>query len=96
MSLTRGKRAKPAAILPDRYDANLRRCILGEICLCGLFFLARDAAGKPSAIPHGVLMVVLIFVTIAAQYIIIKTVLTVRLLRHRYELLPLIYVQRGS
>lgn len=35
-----------------------------EICLCALFFLARDDRGKPKSIPQGALMVVLIVFTV--------------------------------
>ncbi|KAG1716824.1 hypothetical protein ID866_346, partial [Astraeus odoratus] len=41
-----------------------------QICLCALFFLARDASDKPSAIPEGVLMVVLIALTAGFHIII--------------------------
>jgi hypothetical protein len=34
-----------------------------QICLCALFFLARDSNDSPSAIPEGALMVVLIVFT---------------------------------
>lgn len=36
-----------------------------QICLCALFFLSRDASNKPSAIPQGALMVVLICFTVS-------------------------------
>jgi len=38
-----------------------------QICLTCLFFLATDSRGRRSAIPQGVLMVVLIVITFAAQ-----------------------------
>ncbi|KAJ9111097.1 hypothetical protein QFC19_001296 [Naganishia cerealis] len=44
-----------------------------EIALCALFFLARDADGKVSAIPQGALMVVLCVATLAVHYIIIDS-----------------------
>lgn len=37
-----------------------------EICLCALFFLARDEAQKVSAVPQGAIMVVLIFATVSS------------------------------
>ncbi|BGP55330.1 hypothetical protein JCM8202_002170 [Rhodotorula sphaerocarpa] len=40
-----------------------------QVCLAGLFFLAQNAQGKQSAIPEGVLMVVLIVITAAFQII---------------------------
>ena len=36
-----------------------------EICLCALFFLARDQNGKAKSIPQGALMVVLIVFTVS-------------------------------
>lgn len=36
-----------------------------EVALCALFFLARNAAGKVSAIPQGVLMIILIVATVS-------------------------------
>ncbi len=36
-----------------------------HVCLCALFFLARNAAGNASAIPQGALMVVLIAFTVS-------------------------------
>jgi hypothetical protein len=35
-----------------------------QICLCALFFLAQDSSAKPSAIPEGALMIVLIVFTV--------------------------------
>ncbi|KAL5522727.1 hypothetical protein ACEPAG_8745 [Sanghuangporus baumii] len=34
-----------------------------QICLCGLFFLARDQKHEPSAVPQAILMIALIFIT---------------------------------
>lgn len=36
-----------------------------EVCLCALFFLARDAQGRASSIAQGALMVVLIVITVS-------------------------------
>jgi hypothetical protein len=36
-----------------------------EVALCALFFLARNANGKVSAIPQGVLMIILIVSTVS-------------------------------
>lgn len=36
-----------------------------QICLCALFFLARDENNHASAVPEGILMVVLIFLTVS-------------------------------
>jgi hypothetical protein len=36
-----------------------------EICLCALFFLARNENGKVSAIPQAVLMIILIVITVS-------------------------------
>jgi hypothetical protein len=36
-----------------------------EICLCALFFLARNEQGKVSAIPQAALMIVLIVFTVS-------------------------------
>ncbi|KDQ58423.1 hypothetical protein JAAARDRAFT_667498 [Jaapia argillacea MUCL 33604] len=41
-----------------------------QVCLCALFFLAENASGKPSSVPEGALMVVLIIFTAFFQYII--------------------------
>ncbi|KAF9477955.1 DUF221-domain-containing protein [Pholiota conissans] len=41
-----------------------------QVCLCALFFLAQNENGKPSAIPEGALMVVLIVITAGFQMII--------------------------
>ncbi|KAG8960835.1 hypothetical protein FRC03_006078 [Tulasnella sp. 419] len=41
-----------------------------EICLCALFFLARNESGKASAIPQGALMIVLIVITAGYNIII--------------------------
>lgn len=43
-----------------------------EICLCALFFLARDERQKVSAVPQGALMVVLIFVTAAVHFLLVN------------------------
>ncbi|KAJ7590920.1 hypothetical protein C8J56DRAFT_546760 [Mycena floridula] len=40
-----------------------------QVVLCALFFLARNGSGKPSAVPEGALMVVLIIFTAAFQMI---------------------------
>ncbi|KAH7886828.1 hypothetical protein F5I97DRAFT_1936442 [Phlebopus sp. FC_14] len=42
-----------------------------QLCLCALFFLARDYQGKPSAVPEGALMVALIVLT-AGYHILIN------------------------
>lgn len=36
-----------------------------EICLAALFFFARDGNGKVSALPQGILMIILIFITVS-------------------------------
>lgn len=36
-----------------------------QICLCALFFLARDENNNASAVPEGILMVVLILLTVS-------------------------------
>ena len=36
-----------------------------EVCMCALFFLARNSDGKVSAIPQGALMVVLLVLTVS-------------------------------
>ncbi|KAF8750313.1 hypothetical protein RHS01_09454 [Rhizoctonia solani] len=41
-----------------------------QICLCALFFLSRDAQLRPSAVPQGALMVVLIVITAGYQFVI--------------------------
>ncbi|KAG2337567.1 DUF221-domain-containing protein [Suillus weaverae] len=41
-----------------------------QLCLCALFFLAQDPNGKPGALPEGVLMIVLIFLTAGYHTII--------------------------
>ncbi|KAB5589777.1 hypothetical protein CTheo_6774 [Ceratobasidium theobromae] len=41
-----------------------------QICLCALFFLSRDASNKPSAIPQGALMVVLICFTAGYHFVL--------------------------
>ena len=38
-----------------------------QLCLCALFFLAQDTAKKPSAIPEGALMIVLIIFTVGVS-----------------------------
>ncbi|KAH8926797.1 DUF221-domain-containing protein [Atractiella rhizophila] len=43
-----------------------------EVCLCGLFFLARDADKKVSAIGEGICMVILIVVTVFYHYILMS------------------------
>lgn len=43
-----------------------------EICLCALFFLARNEKNKVSAVPQGALMVVLIFCTMAVHFILLN------------------------
>ncbi|KAF9239859.1 hypothetical protein BU15DRAFT_87863 [Melanogaster broomeanus] len=49
------------------YPKALQHVFVGlyvqQICLCALFFLSRDANGKASAVPQGILMVVLILLT---------------------------------
>jgi len=44
-----------------------------QVCLAALFFLARDQNRKPSAIPMGALMVVLIFFTICFNLLIVDS-----------------------
>jgi len=41
-----------------------------QLCLCALFFLFRDENDNAGAVPEGVLMVILIFVTIGFQLVI--------------------------
>ncbi|KAJ6538712.1 hypothetical protein B0H10DRAFT_2448676 [Mycena sp. CBHHK59/15] len=41
-----------------------------QICLAALFFLARDQAGKPSSVPQGALMIVLLVFTVLFQMFI--------------------------
>jgi calcium permeable stress-gated cation channel len=50
-----------------------------QLCLCALFFLARDDSKSPSAIPEGALMVVLIVFTASILYPLSEIVLTYRL-----------------
>lgn len=38
-----------------------------EVCLCALFFLARDENDKASSVPQGALMVVLIVLTVSSS-----------------------------
>ncbi|TFK49099.1 DUF221-domain-containing protein [Heliocybe sulcata] len=44
-----------------------------QICLCALFFLARNGAGGASAVPEGILMIVLIVFTAFFHYTINKS-----------------------
>ncbi|TDL22859.1 DUF221-domain-containing protein [Rickenella mellea] len=44
-----------------------------QICLAALFFLARDQNKKPSAIPEGALMIVLLVVTVFYNLIIVNS-----------------------
>lgn len=39
-----------------------------HLCLIGLFFLARDAQGRVSALPQAILMIILLCFTIFAHY----------------------------
>ncbi|EPQ52218.1 DUF221-domain-containing protein [Gloeophyllum trabeum ATCC 11539] len=41
-----------------------------QVCLCALFFLARDGSNKASAVPEGALMIVLIVFTVFFHYTI--------------------------
>jgi hypothetical protein len=56
------------------YPKALQHIFVGlyveQVCLAALFFLAQDANKKPSAIPEGALMVVLIIITIGFNMII--------------------------
>ena len=47
-----------------------------QICLCTLFFLPLGDSNKPSAIPEGALMVLLIIVTVGSIYFCILSILT--------------------
>ena len=51
------------------YPKALQHIFVGlyvqQVCLCALFFLARNGADKASAIPQGALMVVLIVLTVS-------------------------------
>ncbi len=38
-----------------------------EVCLCTLFFLARDENNKVSALPQAILMIILIVITVSLQ-----------------------------
>lgn len=54
------------------YPKALQHVLVGlyiqQICLCALFFLAQNGNKKPSAIPEGALMVVLIIFTVRFVY----------------------------
>jgi calcium permeable stress-gated cation channel len=39
-----------------------------QVCLAALFFLARNENGRPSALPMGILMAVLIFFTVCGIF----------------------------
>jgi hypothetical protein len=39
-----------------------------QVCLCALFFLAQNEKSKPSAIPEGALMIVLIVFTVSIVF----------------------------
>ncbi|KAG9007929.1 hypothetical protein FRB93_006948 [Tulasnella sp. JGI-2019a] len=66
-----------------------------QLCLMGLFFLATDAQGRRSALPQGILMVVLIAITLTAQILIwnsfgplidhLPTSLSTKKIQERYE-----------
>lgn len=51
------------------YPKALQHIFVGlyvqQVCLCALFFLARNGADKASAVPQGALMVVLIVITVS-------------------------------
>jgi hypothetical protein len=44
-----------------------------QVCLCALFFLAQNSSNKPSAVPEGALMIVLIVFTIFFQNTILNS-----------------------
>jgi len=44
-----------------------------QVCMAALFFLAQDEHGRPSSIPMGVLMVVLIFFTLCFNLLIVNS-----------------------
>jgi len=44
-----------------------------QVCLAALFFLAQDENGRPSSIPMGALMVVLIFLTACFNIVIVQS-----------------------
>ena len=46
-----------------------------QLCLCALFFLFRDENDNAGAVPEGILMVILIFVTVSQGSLISKKML---------------------
>lgn len=42
-----------------------------QVCLCALFFLARDESGKASSVVQGGLMIVLIVVTVSNFFLVV-------------------------
>ncbi|KAG8889514.1 hypothetical protein FRB98_003988 [Tulasnella sp. 332] len=65
------------------------------ICLAGLFFLATDSQGRRSALPQGILMLILIGITLTAQVLFwnsfgplidhLPTALSTKKIQERYE-----------
>lgn len=51
-----------------------------QLCLAGLFFLAQDDRKRPSALPEGILMVILIVITIFVQYVLFAGYIVSKLL----------------
>ena len=55
------------------YPKALQHIFVGlyvqQVCLCALFFLARNTADKAGAVPEGALMVVLIVITVSFFYV---------------------------
>lgn len=50
---------------PKAMDHLFVGLYISEVCLCALFFLARDADGKVSALPQAIIVIVLVFVTVS-------------------------------
>jgi hypothetical protein len=61
------------------FPKAITQCFVGlyveQVCLTALFFLAQKPSKKPSAIPEGALMVILIVITVSSLFSLTEYVL---------------------
>lgn len=60
-------------LYPTAINQTFTGLYVMELCMVGLFFLVRDAAGEPACIPQAIIMIVLIFLTALYQVLLNKS-----------------------
>ncbi|KAL2257406.1 hypothetical protein VTK26DRAFT_214 [Humicola hyalothermophila] len=68
--VTRFKTDTGGVLYPRAINQTFTGLYVMELCMIGLFFLARDVDGEATCVPQGIIMVITLILTILYQYVL--------------------------